>query len=162
MPEEALGRWPVSIELPVAWGDMDAFAHVNNAVYLRWFESARIAYFERLGVGDRMTDDKVGPILARAAVNYRLPLTYPDTVRVEATVVRLGQTSLTMQYRVTSRAHEAAVAAEGEATVVMVRYPHGAKVPLDAAFRERIFALEAAAFGQTPAVPKPGPGAAEG
>lgn len=162
MPEEALGCWPVSIELPVAWGDMDAFAHVNNTVYLRWFETARIAYFERLGIASRMIADQVGPILARTAVNYRLPVTYPDTVRVSATVVRLGTTSLMMQYRVTSRAHQDAVAAEGEATVVMVRYPHGAKVPLDAAFRERIFKLEAAASGPTPGASEPGPGGAEG
>ena len=36
---------PVSVQIPVAWGDMDAFGHVNNTVYLRWFETARIAFF---------------------------------------------------------------------------------------------------------------------
>ena len=52
---ETLGRWPVTLEIPVQWGEMDAFGHVNNVVYLRWFESVRIAYFERCGVleGDR-------------------------------------------------------------------------------------------------------------
>ena len=44
----ALGSWPVSVELPVQWGEMDDFGHVNNAVFLRWFESARIAYFQHL------------------------------------------------------------------------------------------------------------------
>ena len=37
--------YPVVIETPVAWGEMDAYGHVNNIVYFRYFESARIAYF---------------------------------------------------------------------------------------------------------------------
>jgi acyl-CoA thioester hydrolase len=141
----ALGRWPVTIELPVLWGDMDAFDHVNNAVYLRWFESARIAYFERVGVIARMTAEGVGPILARASVDYRAPLRYPDTVRVAATVTRLGHSSFVMGYRVTSAAHGGAVAAEGEGVVVLVDYRRGGSVALDDATRAAIAALEAGA-----------------
>ena len=51
---DGLSRWPVTIELPVQWGELDSFGHVNNVVFLRWFESARIAYFERCGVLDGM------------------------------------------------------------------------------------------------------------
>src|SRR4051812_27249954 len=58
-------RAMVTVEIPVAWGDMDAFGHVNNTVYFRWFESARIAYFEKIGLNERMKRDKKGPILAR-------------------------------------------------------------------------------------------------
>ena len=46
---DANARYPVSIVIPVAWGDMDAFQHVNNVTYGRWLESARIAYFRRIG-----------------------------------------------------------------------------------------------------------------
>lgn len=45
---QSLEGFPVVIELPVVWGEMDAFAHVNNVVYFRYFESARIAYLERI------------------------------------------------------------------------------------------------------------------
>lgn len=51
----------ISIEIPVAWGDMDAFAHVNNTVYLRWFESARIAFFEQVQVSMRSTSTAGSP-----------------------------------------------------------------------------------------------------
>ena len=44
--DELLGDFPVCVREPVIWGDMDAFGHVNNIVYLRYFESARIAYFD--------------------------------------------------------------------------------------------------------------------
>ncbi len=82
----ALGRWPVTIELPVQWGDMDSFGHVNNVKYLRWFESARIAYFERAGVMVEMPG--VGPILARQEIDYRsgkkVPLSDELRRRIEA------------------------------------------------------------------------------
>ncbi len=46
---ELLSEFPVVLEIPVAWGDMDAMLHVNNTVYLRWFECARMEYFSRIG-----------------------------------------------------------------------------------------------------------------
>ena len=45
---EVLQGYPVTVEIPVAWGDMDAYGHVNNTMYFRYFETARIAYFYRL------------------------------------------------------------------------------------------------------------------
>ena len=63
LPAE-LADFPVSIELPVQWGDQDAFGHVNNTVYFRWYESARIAYLERLEMADQNSALGLGPILA--------------------------------------------------------------------------------------------------
>ena len=136
-----MSRWPVSLQLPVQWGEMDSFQHVNNVAYLRWFESARIAYFEAAGIMDRMP--AVGPILARQTIDYRLPLTYPDMLRASATVTKLGNTSFTMGLRLESGKH-AKIAAEGEAVVVMVDYRTNEKVPLGEALRARIERLEAA------------------
>src|ERR1700677_2939135 len=48
--EALLAGFSVAIAIPVQWGDQDAFAHVNNVVFFRWFESARIAYFRRIGL----------------------------------------------------------------------------------------------------------------
>lgn len=141
-PSESFERWPVSIELPVVWGEMDAFQHVNNVVYLRWFESARIAYFEATGMMDRMKQTGIGPILARATLDYRRPVTYPDRVKVECTVASIGTTSFVMKYRITS-AHQNAVVAEGDSVVVMVDYRSGQKVPVDEALRGAIQSLEA-------------------
>jgi acyl-CoA thioester hydrolase len=138
---EGLNRWPVTIELPVQWGDMDSFGHVNNVVYLRWFESARIAYFERAGVLARMPD--AGPIQARQEIDYRLPLTYPDRLLVSTTVTKLGNTSFTMGLRLRSHAQGRAIAAEGVAVIVMMDYRTGRKISLTDDLRARIAALEA-------------------
>jgi len=130
----------VTVEIPVAWGDMDAFAHVNNTVYFRWFESARIAYFEKIGLNERMRREKKGPILARTACDFEKPLTFPDTIQASARVVKVGTTSFVMEYRVTSAKH--GLAAKGEGIIVLVDYEKGGKVPLDDELKARIEAVE--------------------
>ena len=63
--------WPVELDLPLAWGEMDAFGHVNNAVYFRWFESARMSYFERLGWPELQRETGIGPILHSTQARFR-------------------------------------------------------------------------------------------
>lgn len=155
--EPELGRYPVTIDIPVAWGDMDAFGHANNAVYLRWFESARIAYFERSGVLERMESDRVGPILARASVDYRKPVRYPDTLKVSCTVLRMATTSFVMRLRAVSNAMNGEVVAEGEAVVVMMDYKTGQKLTIAPALKSRILALEATGVAPPPAPPESPP-----
>ena len=128
--------FPVRIEIPVAWGDMDAFGHVNNVVYLRWFESARIAWFERVGISDRR-DGGIGPILASTHCQYLRPLAYPDTILAEATVTRLGRSSFDMAHRIVRKA-TGEVAAQGGGVLVMFDYASGKSAPIDAALRERM------------------------
>ena len=129
--------WTVALTVPVAWGDMDAFGHVNNAVYLRWFESARIGYFEKLGLVTAAVTTQKGawPILAHSAVDYRAPVVYPDTIQITARVTKLGTTSFTMAYRAHSTAQNK-LAAEG------IDSSTGTKTPLDPQLRSKITALE--------------------
>lgn len=138
----ALGSFPVSIQHHVAWGEMDAFGHVNNANYLRWFESARIAYFEKVGVSIGTADASAWiPILGRATIDFRKPATYPDTIEVQATVTKFGTTSFTMAYRATSPT--LGVVAEGDAIIVVLDPKTNAKTPVPAELRKAIEALEA-------------------
>ncbi len=142
MPD-APARYPVSVAIPVAWGEMDAFQHVNNVVFARWLETARMLYFERVGLVKRVREEGVGPILARTVIDYRRPVTYPDTVRVETTVSRIGGSSFTMAFRVWSEAERAEVAT-GEQVIVHYDYRAGRAVPVDEALRQAIAAVEGA------------------
>jgi acyl-CoA thioester hydrolase len=118
MSDPLLKDYPVVIEIPVAWGDMDAFQHVNNVAYFRYFESARIMYSEKLGLHTYKEETGIGPILGSTSCKYRLPLTYPDTVSVGAKITDIGADLFTMQYAVVSRKHQK-IAAEGDGVVVM-------------------------------------------
>lgn len=139
--EKPAVRYAVSVEIPVAWGDMDAYQHVNNTVYLRWCETARIEYFARTGLLDRRNEDGIGPILARHTIDYRKPVTFPDTVRVETGVTRVGNSSFTMGYRIWSEAQQAEVAS-GESVIVVVDYRASRSAPVDDRLRAAIAAVE--------------------
>ena len=137
-------RYPVSIAIPVAWGDMDAFQHVNNVSYVRWLETGRIAYFQRIGFLERMKTEGIGPILARLTIDYRRPVTFPDTVRVDVTTTKIGRSSFTLAYRIRSDAQKAEVLT-AEDVIVVMDYRASRTTPVDDALRSAIAALEASA-----------------
>ena len=141
MNESLLQGYPVVIEIPVAWGEMDSFQHVNNVVYFRYFESARIRYSEKLELHKMKDDTGIGPILGSTSCKYKFPLTYPDTVSVGAKITGVEEDRFSMKYIVVSHRHNR-VAAEGEGVVVMYNYLEGKKTAIPEALRRRIAELE--------------------
>jgi acyl-CoA thioester hydrolase len=140
--ESLLAGFPVIIHLPVVWGEMDAYRHVNNVVYFRYFESARLEYFQRMDWFTYERDTGIGPILAATQARFRKALTYPDTIAVAARVTTLGEDRFSMEYRLASQRLDA-VAADGEGTIVTFHYSEGKKVPIPDELRRRIAELEA-------------------
>jgi acyl-CoA thioester hydrolase len=139
---ESLAAYPVTLTLPVLWGDQDAFGHVNNLVYLRWCETARVEYLVRIGLWVPLPPAGVGPILASISCDYKRPLNYPDTITVGARVTRVGNRSFQMQHRVVSQALDA-VAAEADSTIVVLDYARGQAVAVPGDCRKAIEELEA-------------------
>lgn len=140
-----LSEFPVVIRLPVQWGDQDAFGHVNNTVYFRWFESARIAYLERLNLADKNSAEHLGPILAAIGCNYRRQLHYPDTVQVGTRITRIGRTSLTAEHKIWSDAQQTIVA-DGQSTLVVFDYSANQPHAVPERVRSQIEALEGRTF----------------
>lgn len=146
-----------SYDIRVHWGEVDRMGHVNNAMYSRYIESARCEYFATVGMCDatskappppslvlpRTTPDDQGPILARVAIDFRKPVLHPDTVTVHVATTRLGRTSATHRYLLTSHQQRGAVVAEAEVVWVMLDYATNEPVPIPKALRERIVNLEA-------------------
>jgi acyl-CoA thioester hydrolase len=139
LPAE-LAAHPTVITLPVQWGDQDAFGHVNNVIYFRWMESARIEYFRR-GISHLMSNQGVGPILASIQCDFRRQLTYPDTLQVAASIRSIGRTSLQMAHLIYSTQQQA-VAAEGHSVIVMFDYAAQRPTPVPDSIRQKIDALE--------------------
>jgi acyl-CoA thioester hydrolase len=134
---ELLTDYPIIVEVPVAWGDMDAFAHVNNIMYFRYFETARIAYLERIRFRG---ETGIGPILAATQCRFRRPLAYPDTVLVGVRVSEVGEDRFTHEYRLVSRALNE-VAAEGSGIVVSYDYKQKRSCAIPADVRARMESL---------------------
>jgi acyl-CoA thioester hydrolase len=139
--QELLNDFPVVIDIPVAWGEMDAFGHVNNIIYFRYFESARAAYFEKLSYWEFKAETGIGPILASTQCQFKAPLTYPDTVSVGATIPDIQQDRFVMKYRVVSHDLQRVVA-EGDGLIVSYDYRAKEKAPLPEELRQRILNIE--------------------
>ncbi len=139
--DDPLAGFPIVIEIPVQWGDQDAFRHVNNTVYLRWFESSRIAYTTRIGLWRGVDSQMLGPILASTKIDYRRPLTFPDTAKIGTKVVKIGRTSLSLEHRVVGQASRT-LAAEGVAVVVFYDYNKAEPCPIPDEIRQAIAAIE--------------------
>jgi len=141
---ELLADFPVTVDIDVAWGDMDAMGHVNNTVYFRYFETARISCFAELGLGSIEQSDGVGPILHSASCRFRIPLTHPDAVVVGARIGDVDDDRFVMRYRAVSRRH-GAVAADGESLIVTFDYAAGTKAPISDDLRDRLLVLRGSA-----------------
>ncbi len=139
--EALLEGLPVVVQVPVHWGEMDAFGHVNNIVYFRYFETARIHYLERCGFMTSYREDRIGAILHSTSCRFRRPLHFPDTVLTAARVTELEEDRFTMTYRAIS-AEEQAVAAEGSGLIVSYDYAGRTKTPLPEPVRARILEME--------------------
>lgn len=121
----------------VTWGEMDAFGHVNNTEYFRYFEHARISHFEAIGLLGHMQQHQCGPILGETRCRFRIPLSYPDTVHIGVKVENLGDDRFTHVYTVVSERHNA-IAAEGEGKIVYYDYKRNAKATLPEALKEQL------------------------
>ena len=66
-----LEGFPAVAVQPVQWGDQDLFGHVNNTVYFRWYETARVEYWYKSGLHELMSPRGLGPILASVKCDYK-------------------------------------------------------------------------------------------
>ena len=142
-PEE-LAHYPIIHQQPIHWGEMDAFNHLNNVVYYRYAESARIGYLQALG----MFDGNMVTVLAQSSCQYLRPVIFPDTLLLGVCCQRLGTTSIVIEYSYYSMA-QAAIVATAEAVIVRLESNGQDKKPWTNEERERLLALEAT-FGHIP------------
>jgi acyl-CoA thioester hydrolase len=131
-PAPVDGKVVQMIEVPVRWGDLDAFGHVNNTVFHRFIEEARVTWFRALSTD--WANETSAPILAAATVNYRRPIGWPETLRVELTAERVGTKSVTLGHRLTSATQADVLYAVGTTVLVWVD-AQGATIPLPDAVR---------------------------
>lgn len=114
--------------LPIRWGDMDAMNHVNNTVYFRYMEQARIEWLETLGYGTGQHTEE-GPVIVNASCTFLVPLTYPGQVEVRMFVGHPGRSSLPTHYELRLRGGEE-LYATGDAKMVWINPASGRSIPL--------------------------------
>lgn len=116
-----------SVDLEVRWRDLDAFNHVNNASYLGYIEEARVRWFKSLS--SDWAGESAAPIMAAVQLNYRRPVNWPETVRVQLFAERIGTKSLTLGHRISSAGDDGVLYCDGHTVLVWVDRS-GQSVPL--------------------------------
>ena len=102
--------------IPVRWGDMDAMGHVNNTVYFRYMEQARIGWFESLLPGGEAWGS-IGIVIVNASCNFSRPINYPGMVEVKVYAGAPGGSSVPTFYELSVNEE---IYADGAATVVFI------------------------------------------
>lgn len=138
---ELLEKYPIITNVTVAWGEMDALQHVNNVVYFRYFETARLEYFNRIKLSVNLKSSLIGPVLGHTECRYKLPITYPDTLTIGARIVDLQDDRFTMEYQIVSTKLNQ-VSTIGKATCVMFDFEKNTKTSLPEEVRKAIITLE--------------------
>jgi acyl-CoA thioester hydrolase len=113
----------------VRFSDLDGMGHVNNAVFLTYMESARLAFLSSLGAGE---NPQQSLILARVEVDFRSPIAFGEDVEVGVRTSRVGKKSFELEHEVRA---DGRVAAEGKTVLVSYDYERGASVEIPAEWR---------------------------
>jgi acyl-CoA thioester hydrolase len=119
------------MRMPIRWGDMDMMGHVNNTVYFRYIESARIAWLEETGGAPNPTTE--GPVIVNAHCSFIKQLKYPGDIEVSTYVGPPGRSSFEVSHEIRlvgPDGQPGAIHAEGGAKVVWVNFPAEKSVPL--------------------------------
>ena len=135
-----LPDFPIVIATPVAWGEMDSYGHVNNIVFFRHFENARIAFLDHIEFREPARNNDIGPILASTQCRFRRPLTYPDTVHVGARVLTLESDRFELEFRTVS-VNLGGIVAQGSGVIVAYDYTLARKALIPERVRQQIEAL---------------------
>ncbi len=141
MSDDFLSDFPIVVRIPVQWGEMDAYGHVSNTVFFRYFETARVLFLDRCRFLEAYERDKVGAILHSTSCRFRASLFYPDTAIVGTRAVDVSEDRFTLVYRMVSDQQQAIVA-DGESIVVSFDYTVRRVAPIPDYVRAGIETLE--------------------
>lgn len=114
--------------MAMRWGDMDALGHMNNTLYFRYFEQARISWFDRIGAD--YTKLPEGPILANISCRFILPAVYPADLEITLVAGAPGRSSFKLWSDMRDAAQPGRVYAQAEAVMVWIDLAEGRSRPL--------------------------------
>ncbi|KMZ13780.1 4-hydroxybenzoyl-CoA thioesterase [Candidatus Burkholderia humilis] len=127
----------IDYAMPIRWGDMDAFGHVNNTVYFRYMEQVRISWFERIGIACDNGEGQ-GPVIVNASMEFLKQLHYPGDVIGRMSVGQPGRSSFDTRFELYCSDDPATLYARGAAKIVWIDYAAGKSVPIPDLLRQII------------------------
>lgn len=132
-------RFPVSLSLRLDWSEMDQLGHINNVMYFKFLQAARITYGDAIGLKPE-TAAGDGFILASTQCSFKKPLYFPGNVLIRSSVEFMKRTSIGIYHQLLNDDQE--VIAEGHDVVVLYNFVHQTKIEITEELRARVEELE--------------------
>lgn len=126
----------ISLNIRIDWSELDAFGHVNNVVFYRYIQSARVWFWEQIGLYDMYERDKIVPLLASATIDFKKPLYYPGNVIIEYQPTFIKNTSFGLEYKIKNDKME--IVAIGKDIMVLFDFKENLKMNIPDFLRKNI------------------------
>jgi acyl-CoA thioester hydrolase len=133
-------EYKTKIDLRVDWADLDLFGHVNNVIFFRYIQAARVNYCEQIGLTSLNDPDKLSFMVASTQCQFKKPLFYPDRIAVLTKVDWMKNTSLQLSYQLVNTSSE--LVAEAADVLVVFDHHQKTKVPISDELRAKIEKIE--------------------
>jgi len=127
--------------IEVRYGDLDPQGHVNNAKFLTYMEQGRVFYLKQLNLWEGGSFINLGIILADVQITFRKAIQFGDPVRVGVCISRIGNKSMTSEYRIED-GRDASEFATGSSVLVAYDYRNNRSVPIPEEWRKTILQFE--------------------
>ena len=124
------------VTIPLRWGDMDAMGHINNTLYFRYMEIARLEWIFKVGASTSLSGE--GPVIVNAFCNFLRQLTFPGDARVTLHVAEPGRSSFETYHTIERTDEPGVLYAEGGARVVWTDYSAKKSAPMPDWFRAHL------------------------
>lgn len=119
-------KFPFPVIQQVAWGDMDAFNHINNVMYFRYFETGRVEFFNKTNLWQTYINEGIKIVVGKLECNYVREITHPAEIEIAVGIKKMGNSSLTVHHKISCNG---IIAAHGEGIIVATHPATGKSTP---------------------------------
>ncbi|MFL5753051.1 MAG: acyl-CoA thioesterase [Bacteroidia bacterium] len=129
-------------KIQLRFADMDLLGHVNNAVFMSYFETARMSYFKDV-IADSLERLKIGLIIAKTTIEYKVPVMLGDETYAYTKIIRFGNKSFDISnYLVKKKGNEELVCCEATSTIVCVNTVTTETIAVPEEWKNRVNAFQ--------------------
>src|ERR1700741_359934 len=92
--------FPLELKLRIDWSELDLFGHVNNVMFMKYVQAARVNYWEQSGIYHEFKKNKIGPMLVSTACQFKKQLMYPGDVTIKSGMEFIKNTSFSIHHKI--------------------------------------------------------------
>lgn len=119
----------MELDVRIDWSEVDIFGHVNNVMFAKYMQAARVYFMEELGIMKTYHEQKLGFMVAATNVVYLKPLFYPGSIKVKTLVKEIKNTSFILTHEIVDQSGQ--LAAKGEDVIVYFDFNKHEKIVLN-------------------------------